>query len=541
MLTGILVQLRAGEARDGRDRLVPPRGQGDAARRARCRSSRRSSRPARSRSSRASPPAPTSCSSACTRTTSSSASTAPWLTTRRIDGQFPNYRQLLPEQFEHELAAAARGAARRRPPRVGDGAAQLAAAAALRRRRADRVGADAGRRRGARVAAGRRSPPTRWRSASTRSSSATGLESIDSPTVTLQADQPAAPGRARGRDRRLHVPDHADPARGLIVAHVTLRNYRSYASLDLDLTARDRARRRRERRRQDEPARGAARRDAGLLAAHAHRRAAVRFGERGRSSRCDVDRDGVCTRGAASSCRSRRGEDGRARRCAPAVGRVAAARVRGARLHARPARRREGRARRRGARTSTASLGRLQPGAGRPCRRTTRRRSRSATRRCAASSSASRGRDALAPWTERVARARRAARRGSPGDDRGARRRASRSVRGRARPAPTRGSLRRRAADRGGARGAARRATSHAASTGLGPHLDDVRIAAGDRDLRSFGSQGEQRLARARAAARGGGAAAVRAAAAPRRRALGARLAPPRACSRTASPGWSRS
>lgn len=28
---------------------------------------------------------------------------AAWLTSRRIDGQFPNYRQLLPEQFEHEL------------------------------------------------------------------------------------------------------------------------------------------------------------------------------------------------------------------------------------------------------------------------------------------------------------------------------------------------------------------------------------------------------------------------------------------------------
>src|SRR3954466_12645406 len=27
-----------------------------------------------------------------------------WLTTRRIDGQFPNYRQLLPEQFDHEVA-----------------------------------------------------------------------------------------------------------------------------------------------------------------------------------------------------------------------------------------------------------------------------------------------------------------------------------------------------------------------------------------------------------------------------------------------------
>jgi DNA polymerase III subunit beta len=27
-----------------------------------------------------------------------------WLTTRRIDGQFPNYKQLLPEAFEHEVA-----------------------------------------------------------------------------------------------------------------------------------------------------------------------------------------------------------------------------------------------------------------------------------------------------------------------------------------------------------------------------------------------------------------------------------------------------
>ena len=32
-------------------------------------------------------------------------------------------------------------------------------------------------------------------------------------------------------------------------------------------------------------------------------------------------------------------------------------------------------------------------------------------------------------------------------------------------------------------------------STGLGPHLHDVAITAGGRDLRSFGSQGEQRLA----------------------------------------------
>jgi DNA replication and repair protein RecF len=31
-------------------------------------------------------------------------------------------------------------------------------------------------------------------------------------------------------------------------------------------------------------------------------------------------------------------------------------------------------------------------------------------------------------------------------------------------------------------------------TTGAGPHLDDVRLLSGSRDLRSFGSQGEQRL-----------------------------------------------
>ncbi|MGZ8782649.1 MAG: DNA replication/repair protein RecF [Gaiellaceae bacterium] len=31
--------------------------------------------------------------------------------------------------------------------------------------------------------------------------------------------------------------------------------------------------------------------------------------------------------------------------------------------------------------------------------------------------------------------------------------------------------------------------------TGLGPHLDDITVRSGDRELRSFGSQGEQRLA----------------------------------------------
>ena len=38
------------------------------------------------------------------------------LSSRLIDGQFPNYRQLLPESFEHELRIAGGGADRRRPP-----------------------------------------------------------------------------------------------------------------------------------------------------------------------------------------------------------------------------------------------------------------------------------------------------------------------------------------------------------------------------------------------------------------------------------------
>jgi DNA replication and repair protein RecF len=32
-------------------------------------------------------------------------------------------------------------------------------------------------------------------------------------------------------------------------------------------------------------------------------------------------------------------------------------------------------------------------------------------------------------------------------------------------------------------------------TTGLGPHLDEIRVLSGDRDLRTYGSQGEQRMA----------------------------------------------
>ena len=68
-------------------------------------------------------------------------------------------------------------------------------------------------------------------------------------------------------------------------------------------------------------------------------------------------------------------------------------------------------------------------------------------------------------------------------------------------------------------------------ATGLGPHLDEIAVLAGTRDLRSFGSQGEQRLAvlslLLAEADLIADDAAVAAAAPPRRRALRARSRPP--------------
>ena len=110
--------LRGGQARDGRDRLVPAVGQGDAGRAATC-PELEAIVPARALDE-VQPhrrPAATSSSSASRRTRSSSASTATWLTTRRIDGPVPELStQLLPEGVRARGDAPARGAARRRPP-----------------------------------------------------------------------------------------------------------------------------------------------------------------------------------------------------------------------------------------------------------------------------------------------------------------------------------------------------------------------------------------------------------------------------------------
>ena len=134
-------------------------------------------------------------------------------------------------------------------------------------------------------------------------------------------------------------------------------------------------------------------------------------------------------------------------------------------------------------------------------------------------------------------RARRDARRGAPRRHWRRSRRGSRSAAGELGLLGSTLAYDGRAADRRRRSKRASTPTSPAAATGLGPHLDDVRIAAAGRDLRSFGSQGEQRLALLALLLAEAELLARDAAAAPRRRALGARRAPPRACSPTAIGG----
>ncbi len=103
VLTGVLVQFTERPARDGGDGLVPARRQADVARRAPCPSWRRSFPAARCRSWPASRPPATTVGVGVHENQVLFSTDGVWLTTRRIDGQFPNYRQLLPEAFEYEL------------------------------------------------------------------------------------------------------------------------------------------------------------------------------------------------------------------------------------------------------------------------------------------------------------------------------------------------------------------------------------------------------------------------------------------------------
>ena len=76
------------------------------------------------------------------------------LNTRLIDGQFPNFRQLLPESYEHDVRLPRAGIPRGHPPRQPARPAQRAAAALLLLGRADDRRLDARRRRRRRDDAG---------------------------------------------------------------------------------------------------------------------------------------------------------------------------------------------------------------------------------------------------------------------------------------------------------------------------------------------------------------------------------------------------
>ena len=175
-------------------------------------------------------------SSAPTRTPSSSARGTRWLTTRRIDGQFPDVKQVVAgARSSIEVEIPREELLRDRPPRGRDGATQRPAAAALCGGRVDGVGPEPGRRRDA--ASRCRSPYTGepLEIGFNAEFLADGVDSVTGDTVRAEADQPAPARLDHGRRRRVLVPDHADPARRLIVREVTLRDFRSYARLELAL------------------------------------------------------------------------------------------------------------------------------------------------------------------------------------------------------------------------------------------------------------------------------------------------------------------
>ena len=320
------------------------------------------------------------------------------LSSRLVEGRFPNYQQLLPETYEHELRVnrdellevvrrvgllAQKNAPLRlsftegaldvsaQTPDVGEASESLPVPFAGRTAR-DRLQPGVLPRRPRERGVGRAGP---------------------------EADQPAAarPDPVRRRGRRLPLSRHADPSER--VGRSACASTRVAAARLPQLRARGRRARRRadrgrrpERRRQDEPARGA------LLRLHRRARRAPRTsaswcGVAARASRAWWSSSTAPTTArTASRSASQPGEakhlrvDGSAGG-QPGRGRGAAARER---VPARAARAREGRAGR-APRASRPARRRALAGAARRRAPPTRARSRSATRSWPGSAPAPRG------------------------------------------------------------------------------------------------------------------------------------------------------
>ena len=197
----------------------------------------------------------------CARTRSCSRSAAMVLSSRLIDGQFPNYRQLLPDTYEHELRLESREltdvvrrisllAQKNAPLRLRFAEGELTVSAQT-----------PGRRRG--VARPLPVPfagepfeigfnPEFLRD---------GVESVDSDDLLLKLISPLRPGPDRGRRReRVPLPDHADPPERVSRAVVESPPRARLPHLrEADVAARRGSHRhpRPERRGEDQPARGA--------------------------------------------------------------------------------------------------------------------------------------------------------------------------------------------------------------------------------------------------------------------------------------------
>ena len=412
-----------------------------------------------------------------------------WLTTRRIDGQFPNYRHLLPGAVRARADAAAPGAARVRPPGLGDDPARDAAAASLRGRRADRDRANARCRRVAGVDAGAYTGEM-LEIGFNADFFRDGLESMDGDDIRLKLISPLRPAvlQGEGDEFTYLVMPIAFPAdRRVTSSSRELPVVRAAGAL---APPGPRARGRAERRRQDEPARVAARGTQGFSPRTRTDAQLIRFGAGAHGSRCvaagtmPVEIELALEAGAGETAKLtaeplRTAEQLRSETAtlvftpdwlgvakgAPAMRRAYFDRV----------------------------LGRLDAGPGASSPPTTAPRSRNATRRSAGPGRPLRARRALdLDGAGRCARD--GARRGSPrkrwqllaapfAERAGELGLAEAELRYDGEPL-SRDALEARL-DRDLDRGV----------TGLGPHLDDVVLAAGPRELRSFGSQGEQRLA----------------------------------------------
>ena len=336
-----------------------------------------------------------------------------------------------------------------------------------------------------------------------------GLESVGSGDVVAQAHQPAAPGPDRGRRRqRLPLPDHADPAQRLRTPcgrHPPARCATSAPTraADVALGERPDGRPRRQRRGQDEPARGA------VLRLH---RALVPD-ERTSARSCASTRRPRAWRSHARDARRRARAERRLRSparpsaCASTARRSSGCSTSPARplvsvflpdrlelvkgppalrrVAPRPARRRAVAGARRDAPRLRA---RRSPSATRCSARV--RAGRAAAERRSARGTSSWPATALALRDDRAARGRAAS--AAPFADAAGElglRGAASCATGRARSADTPEALAAELAER------LRRPTSSAGSPATGRTATTSRLLRDGRELRVFGSQGEQRLA----------------------------------------------